>query len=111
MKKWTLIAAAFAFLSPAATLAQSTAKPDESKMLSKTATISGKVSDDATTITDDKNVRWTIANPVMVEPFAGQTATVKGHPFKGENKIQVLAASGVTPDKQVAKRDDSAFRR
>jgi hypothetical protein len=81
-------------------------------MSSKITTISGKVSDDAATITDDKAVRWTITNPAVLEPFAGQAATVKGHPYKGENKIQVTSAVGIVPNATVVgNRDTSAFRR
>jgi hypothetical protein len=70
------------------------------------------VSDDAATITDDKNVHWTVTNPFMLEPFAGQAATVKGHPYKGENKIQVTSAVAVVPNATVVgNRDTSAFRR
>jgi len=112
VKRLLLVPAALALLFPAAALAQSSPKPDESKMTSKTTTISGKVSDDAATIIDEKDVRWTIANPVMVQPFAGQTATVKGHPYKGENKIQVTSAVSIAPNATVVgNRDTSAFRR
>lgn len=111
MKKLFLLPIAFAILFPAAAVAQSV-RSDDSKLSSKTTTISGKVSDDASTITDDKDVHWTVSNPVMLESFAGQAATVKGHQYKGENKIQVISASGILQDsKQVAKKDDSAFRR
>jgi len=111
MKKLFLLPIAFAILFPAAAFAQS-ARSDDSKLSSKTTTISGKVSDDASTITDDKDVHWAVSNPVMLESFAGHAATVKGHQYKGENKIQVISASGILQDsKQVAKKDDSAFRR
>ncbi|MGA8143739.1 MAG: hypothetical protein WB987_07615 [Candidatus Acidiferrales bacterium] len=107
-----LLPIAFAFLFPAAALAQDTPKSDESKISSKITTISGKVSDDGATIIDEKDVHWTVSNPVMLSPFAGQSATVKGHLYKGETKIQVITASGILQDsKQVAKKDNSAFRR
>src|ERR1700693_209999 len=112
MKKLLRFAVAFAFLSPVAALAQDATKSDESKLTTKTSTISGKVSDDGMTITDDKNARWTVTNPVMLNSFEGQAVTVKGHPYKGENKILVLSVTGVaTATKQVAKKDDSALRR
>lgn len=112
MKKLFLFAVAFAFLSPLATLAQDATKSDESKLTTKTSTISGKVSDDGMTITDDKNARWTVSNPVMLNSFEGQSVTVKGHPYKGENKILVLSVTGVaTETKTAAKKDDSALRR
>jgi hypothetical protein len=110
MKKLFLLPVVFALLAATPALAQS--KPDESKISSKTTTISGKVSDDAATITDDKAVRWTVTNPVMLESFAGQSATVKGHIYKGENKIQVTSAVTVAPNATVVgNRDTSAFRR
>jgi hypothetical protein len=109
MKKLFLLPVALAFLSATPALAQS--KSDE-KISSKTTTISGKVSEDAATITDEKAVRWTVTNPIMLESFAGQAATVKGHTYRGENKIQITSASGIVQDtKTVAKQDDSAFRR
>jgi hypothetical protein len=99
-------------LFPTIAAAQSSTKSGDSKMSSKITTISGKVSDDAATITDDKDVRWTITNPAVLEPFAGQAATVKGHPYKGENKIQVTSAVGIAPNATVVgNRDTSAFRR
>ncbi|MGH9744676.1 MAG: hypothetical protein ACRD59_01025 [Candidatus Acidiferrales bacterium] len=117
MKKLFLATIAFVLLIPAATTAQDAAKheetkPEESRPTSKMATLSGKVSDDATTLTTDGNVKWTISNPFMLTSFAGQSATVKGHPYKGENKIQVISATGILPDaKVVGNRDTSAYRR
>jgi hypothetical protein len=112
MKKLFLLSFAAAILFPTIAAAQSSTKSDDSKMSSKITTISGKVSDDAATITDDKAVRWTITNPPVLEPFAGQAATVKGHPYKGENKIQVTSAVGIVPNATVVgNRDTSAFRR
>jgi hypothetical protein len=112
MKNLFLFTIAFAILFPTVALAQSSTKSEDSKVSSKTTTISGKVSDDAATITDDKNVHWTVANPVILEPFAGQAATVKGHPYKGENKIQVTSATAILANATVVgNRDTSAFRR
>ena len=112
MKKFLLFSIAAAVLFPTVAVAQSSTKSEDSKMSSKTTIISGKVSDDAATITDDKDVHWTVANPVMLESFAGQTATVKGHPYKGANKIQVISATGILPNATVVgNRDTSAFRR
>jgi hypothetical protein len=112
MKKLFLLSFAAVILFPTIATAQSSTKSGDSKMSSKTTTISGKVSDDAATITDDKDVRWTITNPAVLEPFAGQAATVKGHPYKGENKIQVTSAVGIAPNATVVgNRDTSAFRR
>ena len=112
MKKLFLLSFAAVILFPTIATAQSSTNSGDSKMSSKTTTISGKVSDDAATITDDKDVRWTITNPAVLEPFAGQAATVKGHPYKGENKIQVTSAVGIAPNATVVgNRDTSAFRR
>jgi hypothetical protein len=112
MKKLFLFSIAAVILFPTLALAQSSTKSEDSKILSKTTTISGKVSDDAATITDNKDVHWTVTNPVMLESFAGQAATVKGHPYKGENKIQVTSATGIVPNATVVgNRDTSAFRR
>jgi len=112
MKKLFLLSFAAAILFPTIATAQSSTKSGDSKMSSKITTISGKVSDDAATITDGKDVRWTVTNPFMLEPFAGQAATVKGHPYKGENKIQVTSAVAVVPNATVVgNRDTSAFRR
>ena len=112
MKKLLLFPVALALLLPVAARAQDATKPDDSKLSTKTSTISGKVSDDGMTVVDDKNARWTVTNPVMLNSFEGQTVTVKGHPYKGENKILVLSVSGIVADaKQVAKKDDSAQRR
>jgi hypothetical protein len=112
MKKLFLFSFAAVILFPTLAVAQSSTKSDESKMSSKITTISGKVSDDAATITDDKDVHWTVTNPVVLEPFAGQSATVKGHPFKGENKIQITSAVGIVPNATVVgNKDTSAFRR
>jgi hypothetical protein len=112
MKKLFLLFFAVVILFPTIAAAQSSTKSGDSKMSSKITTISGKVSDDAATITDDKDVRWTITNPAVLEPFAGQAATVKGHPYKGENKIQVTSAVGIAPNATVVgNRDTSAFRR
>jgi hypothetical protein len=117
MKKAFLLPIAFALLVPANAIAQNLAKPEEpkaeeSKPTSKMTTISGKVSDDATTVVTDNGVHWTVSNPFMLTSFAGQSATVKGHPYKGENKIQVISATGILPDaKVVGNRDTSAFRR
>jgi hypothetical protein len=112
MKKLFLLAIATVIQFPTAALAQSSTKSDDSKISSKTTTISGKVSDGAATITDDKDVRWTVTNPFMLEPFAGQAATIKGHPYKGENKIEVTSAVAVVPNRTVVgNRDTSAFRR
>jgi hypothetical protein len=112
MKKLFLLSFAAVILFPTIAAAQSSTKSGDSKMSSKITTISGKVSDDAATITDDKDVRWTITNPAVLEPFAGQAATVKGHPYKGENKIQVTSAVGIAPNATVVgNRDTSAFRR
>jgi hypothetical protein len=112
MKKLFLLSFAAVILFPTIATAQSSTKSGDSKMSSKITTISGKVSDDAATITDDKDVRWTITNPAVLEPFAGKAATVKGHPYKGENKIQVTSAVGIAPNATVVgNRDTSAFRR
>ena len=112
MKKLFLLSFAAVILFPAIAAAQSSTKSGDSKMSSKITTISGKVSDDAATVTDDKAVHWTVTNPAVLEPFAGQAATVKGHPYKGENKIQVTSAVGIVPNATVVgNRDISAFRR
>jgi hypothetical protein len=112
MKRLFLLSFAAVILFPTIATAQSSTKSDDSKMSSKITTISGKVSDDAATITDDKDVHWTVTNPAVLEPFAGQAATVKGHPYKGENKIQVTSAVGIVPNATVVgNRDTSAFRR
>jgi hypothetical protein len=127
MKRLILPLVAFALFVPAAAFAQNATKPDEpksdatkptdakldeSRPTSKMTTISGKVSDDASTITTDNDVHWTVSNPSMLASFAGQSATVKGHPYKGENKIQVLSATGILPNaKVVGNTDTSAFRR
>ena len=112
MKKLFLFSIAAVILFPTLALAQSSTKSEDSKILSKTTTISGKVSDDAATITDNKDVHWTVTSPVMLESFAGQAATVKGHPYKGENKIQVTSATGIVPNATVVGNGDtSAFRR
>ncbi len=112
MKKLFLLSFAGVIFFPTLAAAQSSAKPDDSKMSSKITTISGRVSDDAATITDDKAVRWTVTNPAVLEPFAGQSATVKGHPYKGENRIQVTSAVAISPAATViGNRDTSAFRR
>jgi hypothetical protein len=112
MKRLFLLFFAAVILFPTIAAAQSSTKSGDSKMSSKITTISGKVSDDAATITDDKDVHWTVANPAVLEPFAGQAATVKGHPYKGENKIQVTSAVGILPNATVVgNRDTSAFRR
>jgi hypothetical protein len=112
MKKLFLLSFAAVILFPTIATAQSSTKSGDSKMSSKTTTISGKVSDDAATITDDKDVRWTVTNPAVLEPFAGQAATVKGDPYNGENKIQVTSAVGIAPNATVVgNRDTSAFRR
>jgi hypothetical protein len=110
MKRLLLLPIAFALFMPAVARAQDAAKSEESKVTTKMSTISGKVSDDGMTITDDKNAHWTVTNPVMLNSFEGQSVTVKGHPYKGENKILVLSVSGIVADtKQVAKKDDSAL--
>ncbi|MFY9733135.1 MAG: hypothetical protein WB723_06085 [Candidatus Acidiferrales bacterium] len=112
MKKLFLLSFAAVILFSTLAAAQSSTKSDDSKMSSKITTISGKVSDDAATITDDKAVRWTVTNPAVLEPFAGQSATVKGHPYKGENRIQVTSAVAISPAATVVgNRDTSAFRR
>ena len=112
MKKSFFLSIAAVILFSSIALGQSSTKSEDSKMSSKTTTISGKVSDDAATIIDDKDVHWSVTNPVMLESFAGQAATVKGHPYKGENKIQVTSATGVVPNATVVgNRDTSAFRR
>jgi hypothetical protein len=112
MKKLFLFSFAAVILFPTLAAAQSPNKSDDAKMSSKITTISGKVSDDAATITDSKDIHWTVTNPAVLEPFAGQSATVKGHPYKGENKIQVTSAVGILPNATVVgNRDTSAFRR
>lgn len=112
MKKLILLCFAALLLFPTLAAAQSSTKSNDSKMSSKITTISGKVSDDAATITDNKDVHWNITNPAVLEPFAGQTATITGHPYKGENKIQVTSAVGSVPNVTVVgNRDTSAFRR
>jgi hypothetical protein len=127
MKRLLLPAIALALFLPATAFAQNATKPaetradeskitepkpDESRPTTKTTTISGKVSDDASTIITDNDVHWTVANPFMLASFAGQSATVKGHPYKGENKIQVLSATGILPNaKVVGNTDTSAYRR
>jgi hypothetical protein len=112
MKKLFLFSVAAMILSSPAALAQTSTKSDDSKLSSKTSIITGKVSNDAVTVTDDKDVHWTVTNPIALGSLSGQNAVVKCHLYKGENKIQVTSAVATVPNATVvAYRDTSAFRR
>jgi membrane protein implicated in regulation of membrane protease activity len=100
MKK--LLVLAFALLLSAFVLAaaQDATKQDQSmkgeqtstaKTATKTTSVSGKVSDDGKTLTDNTGKSWTVSNPEALKGHEGHEVEVKGHVDAAKNEIHVTS--------------------
>jgi len=120
MMKRTFAALALALLVSAAAAAQDTGKPDPSAPDSgkaraasaKPITLSGSVSEDALTLVDDQDNRWSVANPTALRGVEWARVLVKCRLAPDGNRIQILSVKRTQSDvKYTSNRGDSAFRR
>jgi pentapeptide MXKDX repeat protein len=95
MKKLVVVCFVVAFLASGIALAQDTMKQDtmkSDKMSAKSASISGKISEDGKSFVSDKDGKsWTISNPDSVKGHEGHHVVVKGHADEAKNEIQVTS--------------------
>jgi hypothetical protein len=113
MKK--LLILAFALLLPMLVFAaaQDTMKQDpgmqgaqtpSAKTSTKTKSVTGKVSDDGKTLTDDAGKSWSVSNPEALKGHEGHEVTVKGHEDPAKSEIHVTS---VKMKKEKSKKEKS----
>lgn len=100
MKKLLVLAFALVLSTIVSAAAQDTMKQDpsmqgsqtsSSKASTKTKSVTGKVSDDGKTLTDNKGKSWTVSNPEVLKGHEGHEVTVKGHTDPAKNEINVTS--------------------
>jgi hypothetical protein len=94
MKKVLLMLALGALLIPAAALAQDSMKPspDQAKAAGKAVHITGKISDDGKSFTNDKDGKsWTIDNPDAVKGHEGHHVVLTAQPDASAGSVHVMS--------------------
>ncbi|HSZ00673.1 MAG TPA: hypothetical protein VK788_14335 [Terriglobales bacterium] len=95
MKILMVVTFAMAMLMSSVAVAQYGAQqPDNAKsgMSMKTASITGKISDDGKIFVNDKDGKsWTISNPDVVKGHEGHHVTLQAHVDADTNEIKVLS--------------------
>ena len=96
MRKVMVLCFAFVLVLSMVAVAQDAAQPtsakqDSAQSAAKADTVSGKVSDDGKTLTDNKGKSWTVSNPEALKGHEGHEVTVKGHTDPAENEINVTS--------------------
>jgi hypothetical protein len=67
------------------------AQTQSAKASTKTTSITGKVSNDGKTLTDDAGKSWTVSNPKKLKGHEGHEVTVKGHTDPAKNEIHITS--------------------
>jgi hypothetical protein len=95
MRKLMIASFALATLMSSVVVAQYGApQPDNTKsgMSMKTASITGKISDDGKIFVNDKDGKsWTISNPDAIKGHEGHHVTLQAHVDADSNEIKVLS--------------------
>jgi hypothetical protein len=92
MRKLLTIALALGLLSSMTLVAQDTMKQDSTKTSAKTASVTGKISDDGKTFVNDKDGKtWAISNPETVKGHEGHHVTLKAHLSDEKNEVEVVS--------------------
>jgi hypothetical protein len=65
------------------------AQTQSAKTSTKSTSVTGKVSDDGKTLTDDAGKSWTVSNPEALKGHEGHEVTVKGNADPAKNEIHV----------------------
>ena len=94
MKKLMIFSFVFALLMSTVAVAQDGMKQDSTKSDTsmKTASVTGKISDDGKTFVNDKDSKsWTISNPDAVKGHEGHHVTLKAHLDTDKNEVHVVS--------------------
>ena len=94
MKKLMIFSFVFALLMSTVAVAQDSMKQDSTKSDTsmKTASVTGKISDDGKTFVNDKDSKsWTISNPDAVKGHEGHHVTLKAHLDTDKNEVHVVS--------------------
>jgi len=77
----------------------------------KSATISGKISQDGKNVIGKNGKTWVVANPATLAGYKGQDVKVKCQRSPGSQDIRVLSVKMVPQTRYAVNLGDSAFRR
>jgi len=89
------------------TLAQCTMKHDEMKSDAKLMKITGKISDDGKSFTNDKDGKsWNITNPEAVKGHEGHHVTLSAHVYADKGEVHVMSLKMVGDKKDGMKKDE-----
>jgi hypothetical protein len=94
VKKLMIFSFVFALLMSTVAVAQDGMKQDSTKSDTsmKTASVTGKISDDGKTFVNDKDSKsWTISNPDAVKGHEGHHVTLKAHLDTDKNEVHVVS--------------------
>jgi hypothetical protein len=94
VKKLMIFLFVFALLMSTVAVAQDGMKQDSTKSDTsmKTASVTGKISDDGKTFVNDKDSKsWTISNPDAVKGHEGHHVTLKAHLDTDKNEVHVVS--------------------
>jgi hypothetical protein len=94
VKKLMIFSFVFALLMSTVAVAQDSMKQDSTKSDTsmKTASVTGKISDDGKTFVNDKDSKsWTISNPDAVKGHEGHHVTLKAHLDTDKNEVHVVS--------------------
>ena len=98
MKKLLVLAFGLVVLLLVSAAAQDTMKQDpgmqgtqtpSTQTSTKSTSVTGKVSDDGKTLTDEAGKSWTVSNPEALKGHEGHEVTVKGNTDPAKNEIEV----------------------
>jgi hypothetical protein len=65
--------------------------PSEKTSTKTTTSVTGKISDDGKSLTDDAGKSWTVSNPEALKGHEGHEVTVKGQTDPAKNEIHVTS--------------------
>lgn len=92
MRKLLTIALALGLFSSMTLVAQDTMKQDSTKTSAKTASVTGKISDDGKSFVSDKDGKtWAISNPEAVKGHEGHHVTLKAHLSDEKNEVEIVS--------------------
>lgn len=93
MKKLMTICFAAALLAPMGVFAQDTMNHEDMKMDSpKPIDVKGKISDDGTSFTSDKDKKtWKIVNPEAVKGHEGHHVVLNAHVYADKGEVHVMS--------------------
>jgi hypothetical protein len=115
MKRFTSICLTVMLLMSVITVAQDMTNrenPSAPGTSAKAITISGKVSDDRSSLVSEKDTTWAVSNPDALKGREGRQVTVRCLTNPDLHTIHVLSVKkGPSEMKYTANKGDSAFRR